>query len=113
MSVIGPGDERMGRAGLITLAGAGLVALIALVALGPVESMVRGDGEVRPRAALPVSGDSTTIKVATGANGDAIARQMESNGIITDAGLFSTVAGLMGVQNELAAGEYEFTRGLP
>lgn len=70
-------------------------------------------GEVRGRGPVPVSGERVTITVPSGADGGAIARQMQQAGVISDAGLFRTLAGLMSVQNKLAAGEYEFSRGMP
>jgi UPF0755 protein len=59
-----------------------------------------------------VSDQSVTIKVPQGANGNAIARRLERAGVV-GGGRFGAIAGLMGVQGELAAGDYEFTRGMP
>jgi UPF0755 protein len=101
------------RSGIVTAALAALVVALGWIAIGRATDAVSDASEVRPRGPLEVGGEPFTVKVASGANGASIARQMEQNGIITEAGLFSTLAGLMGVQNELAAGEYEFSRGMP
>lgn len=76
-------------------------------------SLVASDSEVKVGEPVAVTGESVKLKVAEGANGDDIARQLEKAGIIAGGGRFGTLAGLMGVQGELAAGDYEFQKGLP
>src|SRR5579884_2738282 len=72
-----------------------------------------GGGEIRGRGPVAVTGQTTVIKVPTGASGAEIAREMQQAGVISDAGLFRTLAGLMRLENKLAAGEYEFSHGMP
>jgi UPF0755 protein len=100
----------------ITLA----TAVLAVVVIGGAwmvseraPDIAAGGGEIRDRGPAPVTDQTAVITVPSGASGDAIARQMEQAGVIADAGLFGTMAGLMGLENQLAAGEYEFTHGMP
>jgi UPF0755 protein len=90
-----------------------VVAGAAWLVAGRAPALVGGGGEVHGRGAAPVSDMITVITVAPGADGGTIARQLEREGVIGDAGLFRTLSGLMRLSNRLAAGEYEFTRGLP
>lgn len=95
-----------------------LVAMLGVLGIAWAVSLrapaiARGSGEVRAGTAAPVSDESVTIKVPEGANGNAIARQLERAGVIAGGGRFGTIAGLMGVQGELSAGDYEFSKGLP
>ncbi|MFN8556213.1 MAG: endolytic transglycosylase MltG [Dehalococcoidia bacterium] len=93
-----------------------LVALIGAAAwfgLQRVPAVIASAEEVPGRGPSATSEESVVIRVPSGADGSAIARQMRQAGVISDAGLFRTLAALRGVQNQLAAGEYEFTRGTP
>lgn len=97
----------------MNLAFTAAVALAAWVLTARVPSIAARGGEVRGRGPAAVSADAVTIKVPPGADGGAIAQRMQEAGVISDAGLFRTLSGLMRLQNKLAAGEYEFTRGMP
>ncbi len=101
------------RAGLSTLVLAVVVVAIGWVAMARAPAIAARGAEVRGRGPVPVTDESVLIKVPAGANGNAISRQMQQSGVIADAGLFRTLAGLMGLENQLAAGEYEFTHGMP
>lgn len=103
----------MSRSTLAAVAVVVVVIVAALLISGKAAEIAASKDEIHGRWPAPVSADSTVIKVPAGANGGAIARQMQQAGVISDAGLFSTVAGLMGLENKLSAGEYEFTRGTP
>lgn len=103
----------MTRSGVIIGILAFVIAGAAWVASSRAPAIAARGGEVRERGPVPVAGDTVVIKVPTGANARAIARQMRQAGVISDEALFGTLAGLMGLQNKLAAGEYEFTRGMP
>lgn len=93
-------------------------ALAAVIVLGLAGAMLPRaarfaiGGEVQSRPLVPPSGEKTVIKVPSGLDGGVIAQQMERAGVIAGAEQFRTVAALMGVQNELSAGDYEFTRGM-
>jgi UPF0755 protein len=76
-------------------------------------AIIGSDSEVKAGQPVEVTGESVKLKVEQGANGTDIARQLEKAGVISGGGRFGTLAGLMGVQGELAAGDYEFQKGLP
>jgi UPF0755 protein len=110
---IHPAEESMSRAGLTSAVAAVTILVAAWLITERAPSLAAGSGEVRPTTPIASSGPSVTIKVPQGADGGAIARQLERAGVVSGGGMFGTLAGLMGVQNELAAGEYEFSPGLP
>jgi UPF0755 protein len=62
---------------------------------------------------VAVSHEPVSITVEQGESPGAIARKLERAGVIRSAEHFGAVAGLMGVGNELKAGEYELARGQP
>ncbi len=101
------------RASLVNLALLGAITVATVAATFCAPGFVAKDDAVHGRGPLPVSAETVKIKVAAGASGEGIARQMERAGVISDAGLFTTISGLMGLQSKLAAGEYEFSRGVP
>ncbi len=91
----------------LVLASAVYVATLRLPAA------VAGAGEVHGRGPIPVEEATVQVQVAPGASGTVIGRQMERAGVIADGGLFATLTALMGLQGRLAAGTYEFGRGVP
>src|SRR5712692_2521406 len=61
----------------------------------------------------PPSGETVTIQVNEGDSAIDIAERLRAAGVIRSADLFSELAGLQGLQNSLAAGQYQFSRNLP
>lgn len=92
---------------LLVLVSAAVIATYRLPAI-----IARAD-EVRGRGPIPVQEATVQVQVPPGASGGAIGRQMERAGVIADGGLFATLTALMGLQGRLAAGTYEFGRGVP
>jgi len=91
-----------------------LVLVIAsFLATERLPAVVAGEGEVRGRGPIAVAEATVRVQVPSGAGGAAIGRQMERVGVIADGGLFATLTALMGLQGHLAAGTYEFGRGVP
>lgn len=62
---------------------------------------------------VAVSTDRVTIKIAQGETPALIARKLEQAGVIGSAEHFSVLAGLMGVEKDLSAGDYDLSRGMP
>lgn len=98
---------------LLSIAVIAVVLGIAWTVSVQVPSIVASEREVRVGTPVAVTGESVRLKVEQGTTGNAIARQLEQAGVIAGGGRFGTLAGLMGVQGELAAGDYEFQKGLP
>jgi UPF0755 protein len=63
--------------------------------------------------AVTVSADPVAVEVTQGESPSAIASSLERAGVIRSAAHFGVLAGLMGVESNLRAGEYELTRGMP
>jgi UPF0755 protein len=64
-------------------------------------------------SAVTVSQDPVSVEVQQGESPSAIATKLERAGVIRSAAHFGVLAGLMGVESNLRAGEYEMTRGMP
>ncbi len=62
---------------------------------------------------VAVSNEPVQVKLAQGESPDAIATKLERAGIIRSADHFGVLAGLMGVESNLQAGDYELSRGMP
>jgi len=62
---------------------------------------------------VTVSTEPVATKIQQGENPNAIAGKLERAGVIRSAAHFGVLAGLMGVESNLNAGDYEFTRGMP
>src|SRR5215218_3963589 len=63
--------------------------------------------------AAAVSADPVSVEVTQGESPSAIATKLERAGVIRSAAHFGVLAGLMGVESNLRAGDYEMTRGMP
>jgi UPF0755 protein len=63
--------------------------------------------------AVAVSSDPVKVEVTQGESPSAIATKLERAGVIRSAAHFGVLAGLMGVESNLRAGDYEMTRGMP
>lgn len=90
----------------------GVLAIAWGLSLQAPRIVARSD-EVGGNAPARISDETVRIRVPEGASGSTIARQLERAGVIAARGRFSAIAGLMGVEGELAAGDYEFSQGLP
>jgi UPF0755 protein len=62
---------------------------------------------------VAVSQEQVKVKVQQGESPNAIGDKLERAGVIRSAQHFGVLAGLMGVEADLQAGEYELTRGMP
>lgn len=106
----------MGRNRLLALAtiAAALAAtsLTAWVIAGTPGAVLQDEP---PIAALPTpsGSDVATLEVAEGDGAGDIGRRLEEAGVIRSARLFDILAALMGVEDEMVAGRYEFDRGMP
>jgi UPF0755 protein len=106
----------MGRSRLLPLA----IAAAALAAVGLVAWAVSctPGAVLQNEPALPVlptpSGTNVvSVEVAAGESAGDISRRLEETGAIESARLFRILVALMGVENEMVAGRYEFDRGMP
>jgi UPF0755 protein len=63
--------------------------------------------------AVAVSQEPVSVEVTQGESPAAIASKLERAGVIRSAAHFGVLAGLMGVEGNLRAGEYEMSRGMP
>lgn len=88
------------------------IFMAGAVLLRRADSFVRADAEVPSRGLLS-GGRSVQVKVSSGADSRAIARQLEQAGVISEADLFGVTSSFLGLANQLAAGDYEFPRGIP
>lgn len=99
---------------------------ISLAIVGALVLLVGGAWLVSDRAAslaipeargatttVGVSTEPVAFKVAEGESPALIAKRLERAGIIRSAEQFGVLAGLMGVEQQLKAGDYELTRGMP
>jgi UPF0755 protein len=106
----------MGRSRLLALAviAAALAAtsLTAWVIAGTPGAALQGEPSI---AALPTPSGShvATIEVAEGDGAGDIGSRLEEAGVIRSARLFDVLVALMGVEDEMVAGRYEFDRGMP
>lgn len=61
----------------------------------------------------PSGTDVISVEVASGEGAGDISRRLEEAGVIQSARLFRILVALMGVEDEMVAGRYEFDRGMP
>ena len=102
----------MDRLGLVI---AGVVVLLAVLTWGVssrAASLAIGEAAVEATP-IAVSNEPVNVTVQQGENPATIAKKLERAGIIRSAEHFGVLAGLMGVESQLNAGEYELTRGMP
>ena len=93
-------------AGLVLLAG-----LTWFVSSRAAQIAIAEENVMAPPVA--VTRDAVQIKVQPGESPNAIATKLERAGVIRSAGHFGVLAGLMGAENKLQAGDYELTKGMP
>jgi UPF0755 protein len=106
----------MGRSRLLPLA----IAAAALAAVGLAAWVVSctPGAVLRNEPSLPVlptpsGADVVSVEVASGESAGDISQRLEDAGVIESARLFRILVALMGVENEMVAGHYEFDRGMP
>ena len=106
----------MGRSRLLPLA----IAAAALAAVGLAAWVVSctPGAVLQNEPSLPVlptpSGtDVVSVEVAPGESAGDISGRLEETGVIESARLFRILVALMGVEDEMVAGRYEFDRGMP
>jgi UPF0755 protein len=96
---------------------AAFAALIVVVTGAVVISRVPGYAVAAPAppSALPApsAGQVVTIDVKQGDNAELIAERLRNAGVIHNADLFAELATLEGLQNDLAAGQYQFNHDMP
>jgi UPF0755 protein len=97
-----------------------IVILAVLVALAGATWLLSGQAAAlaipEPRVAaepVAISQESVSVTVRQGDTPAMIARRLEQNGVIRSARHFAVLTGLMGVEGQLQAGEYELTKGMP
>jgi UPF0755 protein len=99
--------------------GAAAVVLVLALAAGAgwfvyqTPAAIFDDAPPREIAPLPSGGEPVLITVESGASAKEIGGALAARGVIRSARLFEVLVGLTGVQNSLAAGDYEFDRGMP
>ncbi len=112
-----PGDRRPripaeARTPLVLAAAA--LLLIAAVAFavwfGP--RGVFNDGP-SPGAGVSIHGDVVIVRVEEGEDIAALGSRLESAGVVESGRLFRALIALQGIEGQLLAGDYEFTRGQP
>src|SRR3712207_2019283 len=102
----------MDRLSLAILASIIFLAGLTWVVSSRAAAFAVGESNVE-MAPIAVSSDPVNIKVQQGESPGTIARKLERAGIIRSAEHFGVLAGLMGVESQLNAGDYELTRGMP
>jgi UPF0755 protein len=106
----------MGRNRLLALAiiAAALAAtsLAAWVIAGTPGAVLRDEPSV-PALSTPAGSDVASVEVTEGEGAADIGRRLEEAGVIQSARLFDVLAALMGVEDEMVAGRYEFDIGMP
>jgi UPF0755 protein len=106
----------MGRSPLFPLA----IAAAALAAVGLAAWVVSctPSAVLQNELSLPVlptpsGADSVSLEVTPGESAGDISRRLEEAGVIESGRLFRILVALMGVEDEMVAGRYEFDRGMP
>jgi UPF0755 protein len=106
----------MGRSPLFPLA----IAAAALAAVGLAAwvvsctpSAVLQNEPSLPVLPTPSGADSVSLEVTPGESAGDISRRLEEAGVIESGRLFRILVALMGVEDEMVAGRYEFDRGMP
>ncbi|MGH2598663.1 MAG: endolytic transglycosylase MltG [Dehalococcoidia bacterium] len=102
----------MDRLSLAIVAGLVLLAAATWWVSGRAAAFVIGEEQVTAPP-VAVSADPVSVTIQQGDSPDTIASKLERAGVISSAAHFGVLAGLMGAENSLQAGEYEMTRGMP
>jgi UPF0755 protein len=98
----------------LTIAAAALAAigLAAWLITGTPGAVLQNEPSI-PELATPSDSDVVSIEVAPGEGAGDIAKRLEEAGVIRSARLFRILVSLMGVEDEMVAGNYEFDRDMP
>jgi UPF0755 protein len=106
----------MDRSRLLPLA----IAVAALAAVGVAAwvvsctpSAVLQDESSLPVLPTPSGADAVSLEVTPGESAGDISQRLEEAGVIESGRLFRILVALMGVEDEMVAGRYEFDRGMP
>ena len=102
----------MDRLSLAIIAGVVALAALAWTVSARAAAFAIPDEDVSAPP-VAVSRDAVKVSVQQGESPDAIGAKLERAGVIRSAAHFGVLAGLMGVESRLQAGEYELTRGMP
>ena len=89
----------------VVLAGILLVEIVPGYALGGSAAQ-----SVKPLTYKP--GDSVTVEIRQGDNAEIIAERLKSAGVIDNTDLFGELVALEGLQDHLAAGQYDFNKNM-
>ena len=89
-----------------------LIAGIIFVELVPLVVLARPASGAN-RSAVSNSGASVTVEIRQGDNADTIAQRLRSSGVIDDSELFGELVALEGLQDHLAAGQYDLNQNMP
>jgi len=95
--------------------GAAALAVVGLAAWaisGTPGTIVQNEPSL-PVLPTPSGADVVSVEVASGEGAGDIGQRLEEDGVIESARLFRILVGLMGVEDEMVAGRYEFDRGMP
>jgi len=99
-------------AGIACLISLGVLAALAFFVYAT-PGAISGDGPPAVRDAAALAGEPILITIEQGESAKSIGKALEDQGIIESARHFELMVGLTGVQDSLAAGEYEFDPGVP
>ena len=99
-------------AALITLAALAVVGAVAWAVAGTPGSVLQEEPTI-PALPTPTGRDFVTVPVQQGEGAGEAGERLEEAGVIRSARHFRILVALMGVEDELVAGDYEFDRGLP
>ena len=104
----------MNRSGAWVLSGAaiaGLTAIAVLLSLGSPDAVLSEVPDFQP--ARPAQGDDViVVEIPGGASAEQIADELFARGVITSTRQFHTLVGLLGYEDRLVIGAYDFEPGL-
>ncbi|HEY8491553.1 MAG TPA: endolytic transglycosylase MltG [Dehalococcoidia bacterium] len=97
---------------LVVVAALGLLGLTVLWFMIGTSAGAIGRAEVRALALGGGDGETVLVTIQPGEDAASIGRKLEEAGVIQDGRLFQIMAGLMGAEGQLAAGDYEFPKNM-
>ncbi|MGI8551000.1 MAG: endolytic transglycosylase MltG [Dehalococcoidia bacterium] len=89
------------------------VALVGFVILRQIPAYAIGKPPISTGAAQPPGTETVSLEVRDGDTAQTIAHRLKDAGIIQNGELFTELTSLEGLQNGLAAGQYDFSRNTP
>jgi UPF0755 protein len=96
----------------VTLSAVVLVALVAWAVAGTPDAVLTDEAPI-PALPTPTGDEFVAVSIREGENAGDVGKALEQAGVIRSGRHFRILASLMGVEDELLAGEYEFDLGLP